>query len=170
MAFTFSRNLISGEFFTMGSRISCRIDVPVGGLNSLLVDPLTSYLEIEDAYISRINTPGEIVAHYEMAAIRKDNILFILLPRIEEGSIPKGAGGFVRPVSKETLMVIPSFEIKGTVEIEPNASPRDLLIQSIGRFMPLLDATATVSLFPKISFGGKLILVNKERIETLCID
>ena len=170
MSFSYSRNLVSGEFFTMGSRISCRIAVPVGGLNSILVDPLHSYLELEDAYISRINTPGEIVAHHQVAAIRKDNVLFILLPRIEEGSVPKGAGGFVRPVTKETFLEIPSFEIRGNVEIEPNASPRDLLVQSIGRFMPVLDATATVALFPQISFGGKLVLVNKERIETLCLD
>jgi hypothetical protein len=169
MAYSFSRNLLSGEFFTLGTRISCQFSVPVGGLNALLVDPLHSHLELEDAYISRINTPGEIVAHYESAAIRKDNIIFILMNRVEEGSVPKGSGGFVRPVFKEAFVVIPSFEITGQVEMEPNASPRDVLVQSIGRFMPIMDATARVTQYPKIEFGGKLLLINKDRIETLCI-
>jgi hypothetical protein len=170
MSYTFSRNVIAGEFFTVGSRISCRLAVPVGGLNALLMDPLHSYLELEDAYVSRINTPGEIVGHYEVAAIRKENVLFILLPRVEEGTLPKSGSGFIRPILKDAFVLIPSFEIQGKVETDPNTSPRDLLIQSMGRFIPIHDATATVALFPRISFGGKLVLVNKERVETLCIE
>ena len=170
MSFALGRNTVAGEFFTAGTRISCRISVPVGGLNALLVDPLHSYLELEDAYVSRINTPGEIVAHFDLAAVRKDNILFILLPRREEGALPKGGAGFLRSVFKEAFLTIPSFEIRGQVETDPNASPRDFLIQSIGRFVAVHDATVTVALFPDISFGGKLVLVNKEQIEAFCAD
>lgn len=168
MTFALGRNTIPGEFFTAGSRISCRISVPPAGLSALLVDPLHSYLELEDAYVSRVNTPGEIVAHFDLAAVRKDNILFILLPRREEGTLPKGGSGFVRSVLKDAFLTMPSFEIRGQVETDPNASPWEFLIQSIGRFVPVHDATVTVALFPDISFGGKLVLVNREQIESFC--
>lgn len=170
MSFAYSRNTISGEFFTNGYRISCRLSVPVGGLNALLIDTLNSYLELEDAYISRINTPGEIVAHYQLAAIRKENILFIILSRREDGDPPKGTGGFLRPVTRKAFLTIPSFEVRGDVETDPKASPREILVQSVGRFIAIYKATATVALFPKIKFDGTLVLVNKERVETYCIE
>ena len=171
MSFSVGRNQIASEFFTPGYRISCRVPVPVSGLNALLADPLHSYLQLQDAYISRIYTPGEIVAHYETAAIRKDNVLFILLSRVEEGSLPTSpGGGFLRPVAKQAFLTLPSFEIRGRVETDPSVTPRDVLVQAIGRFIPIHDGTATVALFPKIAFGGRLILVNKEHIETLGVE
>jgi hypothetical protein len=89
---------------------------------------------------------------------------------VEEGTLPKTGSGFIRPILKDAFLLIPSFEIHGKVETDPNTSPRDLMIQSMGRFIPIHDATATVALFPTISFGGKLVLVNKEQVETLCIE
>jgi len=169
MKFAYTKNAIAADFFTIGYRISCRIVIPVGGLNALLIDPLNSYLELEEAYISRINTPGEIVVHYDSAAIRKDNILFILLARREDGDPPKSGGAFLRPAVKNAFLTIPSFEIRGQIETDPKASPRDILVQSIGRFVPFYEATATVALFPSITFGGKLILINKEHVEAFCI-
>lgn len=165
------RNSISADFCTQSYRISCRISVPAGGgLHSLLIDPLNSYLELEDAYISRITAPGEIIAHYQLAAIRKENILIIILNRREDGDPPKTSGVFLRPVIRTAFMTIPSFEIRGQIETEPKAGPREILVQAVGRFLPAYDATATVALFPKITFGGKLLLINKEKIEALCIE
>ena len=167
MQFTYTRNTISADFFSNAFRISCRVGVPAGGLHSLLIDPLNSYLELEDAYVSRINTPGAIIAHFELAAIRKENVLFIIFSRREDGDPPKGTGSFLRPVSRPAFLTIPSFELRGMVETEAKASPREILVQTTGRFLPLYDANATVALYPSIAFGGKLILINKERVEAL---
>ncbi|MBN1318617.1 MAG: hypothetical protein JXA42_24260 [Anaerolineales bacterium] len=169
MQFTYTRNKITADFFTESFRISCQIGVPAGGLHSLLIDPLNSYLELEDTYISRINTPGSIVAHYDFAAIRKENMLFIILPRREDGEPPKGTGSFLRPVSRMAFITIPSFEIRGQVETEAKASPREILVHTTGRYVPIYDATASVAMSPGITFGGKIILINKEQIEALCI-
>ncbi len=169
MKFAYTRTTITADFFTVDYRISCRVAVPAGGLHALLMDPLNSYLELEEAYISRTNTPGEIIAHYEMAAVRKENILFILLPRREDGAAPKGAGVFLKLVPKNTFLTVPSFEIRGQVETEAKASPREILVQATGRFIPVFDATAYFAHSPEINFTGPVFLVNKERIEALCV-
>jgi len=169
MKFAYTRNMISADFLTNDYRISCRIAVPAGGLHALLMDPLNSYLELEDAYISRVNNPGEIVAHYQAAAMRKENILYIILARREDGAPPRGAGSYLKSVEKTAFLTVPSFEIRGKVETEPKAAPRDILVQVAGRFVPVYDATAAVAGNPEITFGGKVLLVNKERVETLCI-
>jgi len=169
MKFAYTRNMISADFLTSDYRISCRIAVPAGGLNSLLMDPLNSYLELEDAYISRINNPGEIVAHYQLAAMRKENILFIILSRREDGVPQRSSGSYLKTIEKNAFLTIPSFEIRGKVETDAKAAPRDILVQVAGRFVPIYDATAAVATNPEITFGGKVILANKERVETICI-
>ena len=170
MAFTFTRNTINADFFFDSFRISCRVGVPAAGLHSLLIDPLNSYIELEEAYVSRINTPGAIVAHYQVAAVRKENVLFIIFARREDGDPPRGTGSFLRPITRPAFIAIPSFEIQGLVETESKASPREIMVQTTGRFLPLYEATATVATSPSISFGGKLILVNKDHVEALCMD
>jgi len=169
MTFAYTRKTISADFFSNSFRISCSIRVPVGGLHALLIDPLNSYLELENAYVSRINTPGEIVANHELAAIRKENVLFILFARREDGDPPKGAGSFLKPLPRPAFLTIPSFELRGLVETEAKASPREILVQTSGRYLPLYGATATVAIKPAITFGGSLILVNKEHVESLCM-
>jgi len=169
MKSTYTRNSIPADFFSGGHRVSCQVAVPVGGLSALLIDPLNSYLELEDAYISRINSPGEIVAHYSLAAIRKENILFLILARREDGD-PTGVSTLFRPAARRAFLTVRSFELRGTVETETHASPRDIMIQSVGRFIPLYEATATAALFPDTTFDGSLFLVNKDQVEAFCID
>ena len=127
MKFAYTRNMISADFLTSDYRISCRIAVPAGGLNSLLMDPLNSYLELEDAYISRINRPGEIVGSYTQCAFRKENINFVISQEVRR-SVPR-ATGFLSPrqSSVEVFLTVPSFEIKGTVRYEGVMSPVHLL-------------------------------------------
>ena len=169
MKYTYTKNSIPADFFSAGHRVSCQVAVPVGGLNALLIDPLNSYLELEDAYISRINSPGEIVAHYSLAAIRKENILFLILARREDGD-PAGVSTLFRPAARRAFLTVRSFELRGTVETEAQASPRDIMIRSVGRFIPLYEATATAALFPDTTFDGSLFLVNKDQVEAFCID
>jgi hypothetical protein len=162
-----AKNTITTDFVTVSYRISCRLAVPVGGLFALLIDPLNSYLELQDVYISRVNAPGTIVAHREQAALRKDSVLFCVLTRREDGDPPKGTGFFLRPVSRPALMTLPSFEIRGQVEAEGRATPRDILVQTSNRYVPIYDATATYALNPAISFEGQLMLVNRDQLEAL---
>jgi len=140
MKYTYTKNSIPADFFSAGHRVSCQIAVPVGGLNALLIDPLNSYLELEDAYISR-----------------------------EDGD-PTGVSTLFRPAARRAFLTVRSFELRGTVETEAQASPRDIMIQSVGRFIPLYEATATAALFPDTTFDGSLFLVNKDQVEAFCID
>jgi hypothetical protein len=168
MQFTY-RNTITADFYTEDYRISCKVNVPAGGLHALLIDPLNSYIEMEDAYVSRINTPGIIVEHFDSGAIRKDNILFIILLRREDGAPQKTGSAYLKSMERDIFLTLPSYEIRGRVDSEPSASPREILVHTTGRFLALYDATASVAIFADITFTGKLILVNKEQVEALCI-
>ena len=76
----FGRNqLINVDLFTDAYRVTGHVMVGTGGIHAELANPNSDFLELQDAYISRIHLPGEIISHYKVAAFRKENINFIVL-------------------------------------------------------------------------------------------
>ncbi len=165
-------HVVNLDLFTDSYRVTGRAVVGAGGIHSTLADPNSDFLEMEDAYISRIIKPGEIVASYDIVAFRKDNINFIVLQDRRDG-IPVGTqhgrSVFVRGRAYPTFLTVPSFEIKGEIHHDGQLSPRAVLVSSMGRFQPVFVATASASLYPDISYSGDLILVHKERIGIFCL-
>ncbi|MCB9431838.1 MAG: hypothetical protein H6668_07600 [Ardenticatenaceae bacterium] len=161
------------DLFTDAYRITGRALVGAGGFQAELESSSSSYLEMEDVYISRINQPGEIVASYPTAVFRKDNINFIMVQEKRSGS---GAGGaqFGRPLFTRgrpvaVFLTVPSFEIRGEVQQEGKVVLRELLAKSLGQFQPLQAAQASASLYPDISYSSDLLFVHKERIGIFCL-
>ena len=163
---------INLDLFTDSYRVTGYTTVGVGGIHSELSNPNSSFLEIKDAYISRINQPGEIVTSYNIAEFRKDNINFIVLQDRRVG-IPVGTqhGRSIftrgRPVS--AFLTVPSFEIVGEIIHEGKATPRDIMVKSTGNYLLVFAARASASLYPEIAYSGDLIMVSKERIGLFCM-
>lgn len=163
---------INLDLFTDSYRVTGQTTVGVGGIHAELANPNSSFLEIKDAYISRINQPGEIVTSYSIAEFRKDNINFIVLQDRRVG-IPVGTqhGRSIftrgRPVS--SFLTVPSFEITGETIHEGKATPRDIMVKSTGSYLLVFAAKASASLYPEIAYSGDLIMVSKERIGLFCL-
>lgn len=168
-----ARNLINLDLFTDAYRVTGRALVGTGGIHAELGNPNSKFLELQDAYISRIHEPGVIIVNYKMASFRKDNINFIVLNDRRDG-IPVGTqhgrSVFTRGRHIPVFLTVPSFEIQGEVIHEGKPSAREILVQSMGRFQLVFDAKASASSAPDISYSGDLILVQKDRIGIFCLD
>ncbi len=166
------RQLINLDMFTDAYRVTGRAYVGAGGIHAELGNPNSDFLEVQEAYISRIHQPGEIVASYGQAAFRKENINFIVLQDRREG-IPVGTQHgrsiFTRGRVIPAFLTVPSFEIIGEIIHEGTIAPREILVQSMGRFQLIFSAKASASIFPDISYSGDLILVQKEQIGIFCL-
>jgi hypothetical protein len=170
----FGRNqLIHTDMFTDAYRVTGRVLVGAGGIHAELANPNSSFLELQDAYISRIHQPGEIVAHYKVAAFSKSNINFIVLQDRREG-IPVGTQHgrsiYTRGRTINAFLTVPSFEISGEIMHDGKVAPRDILVKSIGHYLLIFSAKASASLYPEISYSGDLILMQKDQIGIFCLD
>jgi len=159
-----ARNLINVDLFTDAYRVSCRADIGMRTLYDELGDHTSSYLDLQDAYISRINRPGEIVGSYTHCAFRKENINFAISQDLRR-SIPKSTG-MLAPRQKPVriFLTVPSFEIEGTVMYEGVMMPVHLLTREMTKFLFIYKARASASLYSDISYNGDLILVDTSRI------
>lgn len=165
--------LIHTDMFTDAYRVTGRVLVGAGGIHAELANPSSSFLELQDAYVSRIHQPGEIVAHYKVAAFSKDNINFIVLQDRREG-IPVGTQHgrsiYTRGRVLNAFLTVPSFEISGEIMHDGKVAPREILVKSVGRYQLIFSAKASASLYPKISYSGDLVLVQKDQIGIFCLD
>lgn len=173
MAIGLSRHTVSLDLFTDAYRVTGQAQVGVGGIQAELGNPNTDYLELTDAYVSRIYESGDIIANYKSCAFRKENINFLVLQDRRDGvaiGTSHARSVYTRGRPVEVFLAVPAFEIRGQIMHEGQLSPSNVLVNTPGRFQPVYEATARASLYPDIDYGGDLILVQKARIAICGLD
>ena len=161
---------VTCDCFTETHRITGRIGIGATGLIGVLNDTSHSFTIIEDAYISRIQQPAAIMAHYSVARIAKRAFELIVLAKRDEIN-PPGAPrtGPSRVARHQVLAVTREFEVRGIIEQPPGKLDADaVLIESAGRFFPMFNATATAHAQPQIQFSGEAILIGRGRVSLFC--
>jgi hypothetical protein len=165
------RGWVTADFFTHSYRISGSVDVRRLPLADQLNDRTTSYLMLEDAYVSPIDHPGDITASYSVATLRKANITMAVLVSRDDGLSKKHSYGSYFVVSlKNVFLTVPQFEVRGFLQVVGKFDLHALLATGTDRFMPLVDGTTFASLKPDIEFSGGMILVNKDAVGVMCIE
>ena len=163
-----STGRVTADFFTSSYRLSASVSVYKRRLVDVLGDRMTDYLDLVDIYVSRVNSPGDIVATYQKGSLIKSEINLILLPTETEGMSRER---FYVPnrVHLPLFITVPSFEIHGKFQWLGDIDVKKILAAEGQKFLPVLEATAINSHFPKVTFQGPIILVNKTKVEVLCV-
>jgi len=158
---------VTADFFTASYRVSASVIVYTRRLIDVLTDPTTDYLDMVDIYISRINNPGDIIDTYEKGTLVKEEINFLLLATETEGTSKERH--YSSRQSLPIFLSIPSFEIHGKIRWgTKELQAKRILGPDAQHFLPILEATASNSLFPKVTFQGPLALINKTKIQVVC--
>ncbi|HLF25185.1 MAG TPA: hypothetical protein VJG32_02515 [Anaerolineae bacterium] len=158
------------DFFSHSHRISTQFLIRARPLADTLNDHTLSYVDLDIAYVSRIDKPGELIADYTLSILRKENISFCLVAaQIEMAVKQLPSGQYFARRSRSVFCTVPSFEITGLIDVPGNVDLHKMMAIGVERFMPIYKAKATISLLQSVSFSGELILVNKERIQVLCL-
>jgi hypothetical protein len=162
---------VTADFFTHSYRISGAVDVRRLPLADQLNDRTTSYLMLEDAYVSPIDRPGDITASYAIAALRKENITMTILAQKDDGLSKKQSyGSYFGTSLKNVFITVPQFELRGFLQVVGKFDLHALLATGTDRFMPLVDSTTFASVKPEIQFDGGMILVNKDTVGVMCVE
>ena len=158
------------DFFSHNHRISTQFAVRGRALADTLNDHTLSYVDLDVAYVSRIDKPGELIADYSIALLRKENISFcVVASQIEMALKQVTPAQYFARRTRPVFCTVPSFEITGLIELPATFDLHKIMAVGVERFMPIYRATATISDLQAVNFSGELILVNKEAVEVLCV-
>ena len=159
---------VTADFFTHTYRISAKADARKRSLADHLNDRLTSYLELYDAFVSRLHKPSEIVASYNLASLRKEGIIFAILSAEKETSERHTYGYFAKQIY-DIFLTVPSFEIRGKLQVVGKLDLQVFLVKGTEAFISISNPVVSPALFPNITFTVGTVLVNKSSIELFCI-
>lgn len=155
------------DFFTQSYRISGSLNVSSRKLADRLEDRTSSFMQLENTYISNIEHPADIVASHATSILRKEKIIAVVVSREEDGLSRKYTYGSYRGTHvQRTFLIVPAFEIQGYLRSSGKRDPRSVLASG-DLFLPILDAEMKFSVRPDITFTGGVILVNRGHIEAL---
>ncbi len=163
-----SAGRVTVDFFTTSYRFSASIIIYKRQLVDVLSDRITNYIDLVDIYVSRINKPGDIVGTYQRGSLVKGEINFVLLSS-ETQAISKERYYTPNRVSLPIFVTVPSFEIYGKFQWMGDLDVKKILTMETQKFLPVLDATASNAFLPEINFQGPTVLVNKAKVEILCL-
>ncbi|MEA3339134.1 MAG: hypothetical protein U9R15_04130 [Chloroflexota bacterium] len=157
------------DFFVHSHRISGSVDVRYRNLADQLNDQSTSFIQIEDAYISSVERPADITASHPISTLHKPNIIAAIVAQQDAG-LPREHtyGSYSGPHLHEVFVVVPYFEIEGYLRIAGRWDIRTVLTSGTDDFISILDGQMRPAAHPDTVFAGGAILVNKSHIGALC--
>ena len=159
--------LVQADLFTASYRISGRVPVTITGLTSMLNNPNTSLLSVEDVYLSRIHQAGNIAGYHAAAQMVKHTLLAVLLPRRDDlGVRPSVArGGYTQTVPNRVLITCGTLEVHGTLEGTGKPNFAGLMAEGAHGFFPLYNVTLNPVLYPDTQLRGEACLINRAWID-----
>ncbi len=164
-------NWLVADFFTNRYRISGRLDVRHKKLAAQLNDHTTAFLQLENVYISNIETPAEIIASHEIAVLRKGNISAAVVQRQEDGLLREQTyGSYLGTYLRRVFLAVASYEIEGYLRLSGKLDLRTVLTTGTDTFFPVLDGKMGSAVRPGTVFSGGAILVNKEHVGVFFVE
>ena len=162
---------LAADFFTHSYRISGHVDISRRPLADMLNDRTTSFVQLEDCYVSPIDKPGEIIASHAASGLTKANLTLVLVPTRDDALARKQTyGSYLGTYLRKVFLTVPSFEIVGYLRLAGRVDLRRLLSTDAGEFIPILDGRVRASIRPDISFTSGGVLVNNRHIGAFCLE
>lgn len=163
--------LLPVDFFTQGYRISGHVSTRAKTVGDTLNDRLSSYVELQDVYIARVDKPGEIIVSYSYAQLLKDNLLFAIVSAEESFSKAGRSVSYFGKQRTKAWLALATFEIQGFFLMTGRSADFEAyLAKGVDAYIPIQDGVAQLSGHPDISFSGEAFLVNRLQIDLFCLN
>lgn len=159
------------EFFTYFHRISGRVDIRQLKLADQLNSRSSGFLHLEEAYVSSVERPAEIIADCRETFLRKDRIIAVIVPK-EDDVLPRERtyGAYLGTSLVKAFMTVPTFEIRGHVRLSSRMDLRVVLTTGTDDFIPVLNAEMRSAVHEGLIFASSAMLVNKQHIEAFWVE
>jgi hypothetical protein len=154
------------DFFTTTHRISGGVQTGPTPLPDLLNDQTQSYIMLSNVYVSPLDSAAEIGAHASVAYLSKENISFVIASARE---IRKTDRTRFTIHEYEALATLPGCEVRGKFIGPHRLDLRTFSPAALDPFLVLTEASACLTTASEVVFRGEAILVNRSRLESLCL-
>lgn len=166
MTGTLRQQVVNADFLTRTYRTSGEVSVRSEPLLDQLNDDLAHFLHVERVFVSPLLEPAVLTGNFRAVEVRKDRLGLVVLTRLEDG-LPHRQGRYVGRdhIERPVVAIVAGFEVSGAIWLHPSANLTELVRTTPERFIPVFNASATLTVRRDIVFNGGAILLNRGQIE-----
>jgi len=161
-----SEGLTTFDFFTTTHRIEAQVQTGTRLLSDLMNDQSQSFLLVFNVRLSRLEEEARLEAIASAAYLSKENLGFVIAPSRE---VRKPERGRYAAYEREVLVTLPGFELEGRFLGPQRSDLWTFSPTTLDPFFVLTAATARIAAVPDVTLGGDTILVNRDRVESICL-
>lgn len=161
-------NTIEVEVLTSSYRLKGELKRIHSGVMSILNDPTSSFIELQDVCMGRIVAGNNLTQTMSVAQVLKTQIIAICFDNREDLMLqPLTRGTYLRPVRYPISVTTPVYEIEGTYEWNGRLDLAVIMRKDGSSFVPLYDASLGAILFPDLFIQSPVLLFNRDFLSTL---
>ena len=158
--------LTTVEFFTTTHRIVAQVQTGSRLVSDLMNDRSQSFLLVFNVRLSLLEKDARLEAIASAAYLSKENVGFLIAPSKE---IRKPERGRYTAYEREVLVTVPGFELQGRFLGPQRSDLWTFSPATLDPYFVLTAATARIAGEPDVTMGGDAILVNRDRLESICL-
>jgi hypothetical protein len=147
-------------------RIVAQIQTGSRLVSDLMNDRSQSFLLVFNVRLSHLEKDASLEAIASAAYLSKENVEFVIAPSRE---IRKPERGRYAAYEREVLVTLPGFELQGRFLGPQRADLWTFSPATLDPFFALMAATARIVGVPDFTMSGDAILVNRDRLESICL-
>ncbi len=168
---SYRKGYLTAEFLSQTYRISGDASLRQGSLLDILNDMMTTFLRLENVYVSPITDPAEIKGNYPIGQVRKENLSMVVLTSQEDAQSRRpGSPNPLASIVFRIFITVPGFEVHGGLKYDTGVDVERVFVSGVDRFIPVYSATAVVTTNPVVQFTGGAILINRDEIGLFCVE
>jgi len=160
------QQVVSADFLTHTYRVSGEVSVRSAPLLDQLNDHLALFVHVERVFVSPLLDPATLTGNFRSSEVRKDSLGLVVLNRVEDG-LPHRQGRYIGRdhIQRPVVVVAAGFEVRGVISLHPTVNVTELIRTTPEQFVPIFDASATLTSRREVVFNGGAILLNRSQIE-----
>jgi hypothetical protein len=163
-----THRVLAADFLTPSYRVVGKLMVPNTGIIGMVNDPVTQFMEVNDAKLARIHMPTKLVGEYSVIDVVKTNVFAVCLTRREDvGPQALARGGFQNLTQYKIRVTSQVYELEGTLEWVGRFDFATVMVEGTRDFVPLYDAKLTAILIPALKIESPAILFNRKQVDLL---
>lgn len=165
-----AKEVLSVEVFTAGYRILGRVKPGGVGLFSFINAPTKSYIQIDDAYLKRLQHPGVMVARdTKLWLVKREIVAVVVSGKGEIGPSAVARRGYASTESHRVLINMPGYELVGSVQTAGQFRFGGVMFEGDRLFSVLNDANLVSTTNPLVKASSSALLYNRSKVESMAL-
>lgn len=165
-----TNRFVPADFLTSSHYIFGQARVSSAGLLGVMSDTTTSFMEVHEASLARVQTPDAVINYSPLMWVAKERVVAVCLNKREYvGPQPMLRGGYARVLQYPIQITTTVYELSGVVEWTGRFDFSALMAEGTNAFIVLHDALLVSTLFPKLRIEKPAMLFNRMYLDSLVV-